>query len=60
VKWWKHSHSYVKALPLDRATRINDVQTVQYFFDTLNKFLDNKAKDMKGKKGCRPDKLLYK
>ena len=54
IKSWN-----VTPLALDRAARYSDIQTVQTFFQTLTRFLDNKSK-MKSRKGCRPDKITYK
>eukprot|EP00892_Ulva_mutabilis_P009876 jgi/Ulvmu1/7260/UM035_0047.1 len=54
IKSWN-----VTPLALDRAARYSDIQTVQTFFQALTKFLDNKSKT-KSRKGCRPDKVLYK
>lgn len=57
VKSWN-----VTRLPLNRAERYTDIQTVQLFFDTLTKFLDQRSKGaaLKQKVLCRPDKLCYK
>lgn len=55
IKSWN-----VRRLTLDRNARHNDVQTAQVFFETIVKFLDNRAKDANIRKGCKPSKLQYK
>lgn len=54
IKSWN-----VTPLALDRSARYSDIQTVQTFFQTLTRFLDTKIKT-KNRKGCRPEKILYK